>query len=231
MNKFLCAFPFLQILSAHSATETSPEWGYAADAAWHNKYVSEGRDNLASGGITFISAAATNGDLSLSLVYGAAESERYDELNAGIGYHRNFGEIEADLTYTRLQFPDDGEHDNEASLALSMPLYEMVISNVSYVYSTEAEGGFLTLALVIEKSLWQDRSILSLALSESVDFGYASEAYNGPNNFDVSVSIETQVSDNFSVAASLNHSYAQADVKRSSLGDISWGSIAVMVNF
>jgi hypothetical protein len=211
--------------------ESQSDIAYEIATVWESKYVSEGRNNLADGGISTIAVDAEWQGLSVGVWYAVAQSESYDEFQVSIEYQMEFGPLETYAGYTRLEFLDDDETDNEFTAGLAFNNLINVVPAVDYTYSDEAAGGFLVISLRSEITLAQPRLVLEPYILEAIDFGYASPMHDGPNNFQLGVDFTMTLSDRISLVGSLAHSWARKDVENENLGDESWVTVGFIAEF
>ena len=215
--------------TAYTQTASGPAFDFTT--TWESKYVSEGRDNLEDGGILAFEAAAEWRGLTAGAWLAAGDSESYEELNLYAEYGFELGPVAAYAGHTRLEFLEDDESDNEISAGIAITDIPYVIPALDYTYSTEADGGFVELSFRSEAELLDGRLALEPYVLEGFDFGYASEEYDGPNNFQVGIDFGLEITDQISVIGSAAHSWAHGDVRRDGLGDVSWMSVGVSVGF
>lgn len=152
--------------------------------AFDSKYVSEGRNNLPEGGITWLWVNhGLNDNFSVALVYGLAtkSSVNYDELNVSFEYANLAGNLAYSLSYTRLEFFEDNFNDNEFAINFSWNGWHYFTPRSTLVYSTEANGAFLELGLEKEYNLSDVLSIVPFVTID-FDFGYANDRYKGHNH-------------------------------------------------
>ncbi len=175
------------------------------DLSYHSKYVSEGRNNLASGGITWLSFSTALDDLwSVNSVYGNATSNNvdYDELNLSIEFASSYSNSSAPkglqfdyyVAYTRLEFFEDDAYDNEMSAGFSLANTKFGLTPFAdFVYSTEANGSYVEFGGRAEYSI-NDKISLQPYIKLAFDFGYANAEHNGFNHAAIGTSINYIVS-------------------------------------
>jgi len=223
---------FLAATSLHlSASDEPQDSTFSSSVMWDSKYVSEGRDNFESGGLFSVSATYDLPNISLELWLADAEDNSYDELNLSVAYTQEIHGAAVYIAYTRLEFMDDSESDNELAAGLSFPLINSLTSSLDYVYSTEAEGSFVDISLRGEYALTGEKLTISPFLTQSFDFGYATDQHDGANNFQAGIEFGLSISDRLELFGYLAHSWAQEDVKRDEGGDISWGGLGLAIAF
>lgn len=178
-----------------------------------SKYISEGRNNLPSGGIVWSGIDYQNGSLLLFERQGVATNEDYIEFNGGIGYQLQLDDWQLIGTYTRLEFfGDERCHDNELAASIEYQAIEWLTPTLVYTHATEANGGFLEFTLTGHWPL-SDMVELSPYVTQGWDFGFATAAYNGRNNLQFGVISELQLSPQLAMALHLSRSIAQQDIK------------------
>ncbi|MFT4937994.1 MAG: hypothetical protein ACI88A_001017 [Paraglaciecola sp.] len=126
------------------------------DIGYDSKYVSEGRNNLDVGGIIWASGAASvNENVSDFAAYGVAtdSSVDYDEFNLGLEYSFSSGDFDYYLGYTRLEFFEDDESDNEIGFSLVWNGNKAFTPFADFMHATGAGGNFVQLGLEQEIKL------------------------------------------------------------------------------
>ena len=220
---------FLSLCSlAHAASEAPT---YNMTLLSESKYISEGRDNLEDSALLSIEGTAEWQGATLGLWYATGESEAYDELNVFIEYGFELGIVDASLGYTRLEFLEDDGHDNEISVGIAINSLAWLTPALDYVYSTEADAGFLEVSLRAEFKLCKEGPTFEFYVLEGFDFGYASDDYDGSNNVQAGIEFSAALTNRLSLVGSLAHSWALEDVKKEGLGDKTWVSIGISSDF
>ncbi|VGO22200.1 hypothetical protein [Pontiella sulfatireligans] len=216
-------------LHQEPASANQPAVGLAA--LWESKYVSEGRNNLDDGGIFSFEGIVEWKGIAAGAWFAAGDEEDYQEVNVFIEYCVSAGPLDVRAGYARLEFLEDHEHDNEYAAGVALNVIPFVVPALDYVYSTEAEGGFLELTLSSEVALFGERFMLEPYVLQAFDFGYATDGHDGANNFQVGIAGSLALMDGLNLVGSLSHSWAQKDVDRECLGDLSWGAIGLAAAF
>lgn len=192
------------------------EGNAAATAGWDSIYLAEGRDDLGDGGLTYAEFAGSVGPVSLGTWYADGTDVDYNEWNL-------FGEVAFELTegleayigYTYLAFFSEGEkdEDNEVGVGLSYAITDYLEAAADYVYSFEAEGSFVELALASPYEVADGFSVAPYALL-GLDFGYRTEEYNGWNHFQVGIDAEYLIGERFAIGAYAAYAFALEDIDR-----------------
>ena len=155
------------------------------DLGWDSKYVSQGRNNLAKGGIYWMNTSIQYGNLTTYALVGRGDSQAYTEWNIGLEYALDLSEhLEANLGYQRIEgYSSSRCQDNELFAELAYTAKPWLVPSVSYVYSTEAAGYFVELSL---HSYWQvtEQFTLSPYVTQGVDFKYRTEEHNAEESPD-----------------------------------------------
>lgn len=227
--KHFIALLLLACFNTCLAENTTPE--YSATLLWDSKYVSEGRDNLGDGGLTSIELSSAWNSITAGVWYADGTDTSYDEINLFIEYGFQVASADAYVALTRLEFPDDDESDNEISTGVAWGLFESAEFAVDYVYSTEANGGFLDLSIGWDWGINHERLTLGSFVAESIDFGYASDGHDGENNLQIGLTGEWALNETFGLVGTVTHSWAQKDVDLDGLGDETWLSLGITTSF
>ncbi|MCH1919678.1 hypothetical protein L9G15_09555 [Shewanella sp. A3A] len=192
-------------------------YSYAAETAiyvdWESKYISEGRNNLPSGGVIWSGIDYQNGSVLLFERQGVASSENYVEFNGGIGYQLQFDDWQLIGSYTRLEFfGDERCYDNELAAALEYQAWQWLTPSLVYTHATAANGGFLEFTLAGHWPL-NDSLELSPYVTQGWDFGFATADYDGRNNLQFGLIGELQLNPQLALSLHLSRSIAQQDIK------------------
>ena len=221
----------LALVASLSRPASADQPAFSVTGLWESKYISEGRDNLEDGGLFSVEGSAELQGATLGVWFATGDRESYEELNVSIEYGFAAGPVDAYIGYTRLEFLEDDESDNEIGAGIAVDGIPWVIPGLDYTYSTEAEGGFLEISLRSEIALLEDRLTLEPYLLEGFDFGYASEEHDGANHLQVGVDIALTLTDQVNLLGSVAHSWAHKDVENEDLGDEFWGAVGVSADF
>lgn len=211
--------------------EEEPPVVYSAGAGWTSKYISEGRDNLTDEGMFIAEGAVEFYGFTAGAWYGIADTVAYDELKLCLEYCLDLGPVELCAGYTRLEFFKDGESDNELMVGAELTCIPYLIPAIEYVYSTEAGGSFVELAIGAPIKCTKCGLVLIPYVLEGFDFGFASDDYNGFNNFQVGIIADYPIMKHLCLVGSVNHSWANQDVRKDGGGDESWLSLGLKASF
>lgn len=185
------------------------------DLGWDSKYVSQGRNNLAKGGIYWMNTSIQYGNLTTYALVGRGDSQAYTEWNIGLEYALDLSEhLEANLGYQRIEgYSSSRCQDNELFAELAYTAKPWLVPSVSYVYSTEAAGYFVELSL---HSYWQvtEQFTLSPYVTQGVDFKYRTEEHNGRNHLQFGLEASYNLTENMNISGHISHSIAQADIEQ-----------------
>lgn len=211
------------------AQPTLPET--AVSQTWVSKYVSQGRNNLETGGLSSFEASATLGNVTTAFWYGTGSETDYSEMSLAFEYGLELLGKEAYVSYARIAFPEDDESDNEIGAGLSLDAIGSFTPALDYYHSTGAEGGFLELSLTSEKNYLNGDLVVESYLVEGVDFGYASAEHDGANHLALGVNMNLTLNDNFELFASAEQTFAQEDITREGGEDVAWMSVGISGSF
>lgn len=203
----------------------------ALAAQWQSKYVSEGRNNLNEGGIHTLECVAEWKGISGGAWLASGDDESYKEVNVFVEYGISAGPLDVSLGYARLEFLEDHTDDNELAGGIAWNNIPHLIPSIDYVYSTEADGGFLEATLKSSITIMKEHLLLEPYATQAFDFGYATKAHDGLNNFQIGLGASLSLIGGLDLVGSVSHSWAQSDVEREGLGDLSWCSIGLAATF
>jgi len=183
------------------------------DVGYDSRYISEGRNNLVEGGITWIQLSyEVKPSLSLIGLYGAGQD--YDELNLSLVYAKTVSAVDYYISYTRLEFFEDNMNDNELGMGAAYSFLTAIPFNIAAdaVYSVEAGGSFIEFSLGSEIAIYT-ALMLSPYIKAGLDFGYASADKKGHNHSALGAVLTFNQSASLSYYLLLEHSISAAHVK------------------
>ena len=219
-----------QQLRAESDAEAS-DWQFESTVLWESRYVDSGRDDLEDSGIFWGEIAGAYGDFLIGAWLGVADSEHYEELNLFAAYGIQIGQVAVEVGYTRLEFDPDSGSDDELSIEAEVEVLGGFVVGVAGVYSFEAQGNFVEVALAYPILFHEERLLLAPSVHAGFDYDYRSEAYDGLNHIQIGVDAEYELTDRYTLIGYVAHSFAQDDVERDDLGDVSWFGIGLNAQF
>ena len=168
-----------------------------------------------------------------------AESENLRESEVSIGKEWEFNNFSMALGYTWVYEDEEEEgeeeegegeedpNDHEFFLGLSCEecLPFEIVPNLSYVHSTEADGGMVEIELAREIEM--ERFSIEPYVGALIDFGYVNDEYDGLNNILVGVAVSIPLTDAISLGAYATHSFAEENLRREDGEDQTWGGIGL----
>jgi len=188
----------------------------AFTAGWDSIYLAEGRDDLGDGGLYYADFSGTVGPVALGTWFADGTDVDYNEWNI-------FGEVGAELAdglegylgYTHLIFFDGGEKsdDNEVGAGLTYAIGEYLEVAADYVYSFEASGSFVELAIASPYEVTEDFAIAPYAIL-GLDFGYRTDEYNGWNHFQLGIDAEYVIGERFAIGGFAAYAFALEDIQK-----------------
>ncbi|WP_052074817.1 hypothetical protein [Shewanella mangrovi] len=180
---------------------------------WQSRYISEGRNNLPSGGIVWSGIDYQKDALLLFERQGIATSEDFIEFNAGIGYQHQLDDWILTGSITRLEFfGEERCHDNELALAIDYDAVEWLTPSLVYTHSTEAHGAFVELTFVGNWTL-NDTVAIHPYLTQSWDLGFATEQHDGSNNLQFGLMTDVLLSPTVLMSFHISRSIAMTDIQ------------------
>jgi len=188
----------------------------SATFGWDSIYLAEGRDDLGDGGLVYSEFAGSAGPVSIGTWYADGTDTDYNEWNlfGEIGFELADG-LEAYIGYTYLAFFDSGEKsdDNEVGAGLSYAITDYLEATADYVYSFEASGSFVELAVGAPYELADGFSVAPYALL-GLDFGYRTDEYNGWNHFQLGIDAEYVIGERFAIGGFAAYAFALEDIQK-----------------
>ncbi|QFU20548.1 hypothetical protein FM038_000760 [Shewanella eurypsychrophilus] len=202
------------------------ETQFIVDLGWDSEYISEGRNNLDKGGITWGTLAVQRGDLNIYATGGRADSQDYTEWNFGLEYAIAISDtIDVSIGYQRLEFyGDEPCSDNELFSSLTYQFNDWLIPSLAYTYSTEAGGYFVEASI---HSPWElsDGFTVTPYITQAFDFQYVTEEHNGANHFQFGIEAEYIIMDQLVISGHFSHTLAQEDIKLEAKAEENEGSL------
>lgn len=197
----------------HDLQSTQVE--YAIELGWESKFVSEGRDNLTSGGVYWSGFAAQYQNLNGYARVGRGDREHFVRWELGLEYTDSVTDtLEATIGYQRLEFyGDERTNDNELFSTLTYNGFGWVTPSINYTYATEAGGYFIELALY---GAWQASHTwrLSPYALIGLDYQLATEQHNGLNHIQFGLESEYALSHHLNLTGHISHSIALDDIEK-----------------
>jgi len=188
----------------------------AATFGWDSIYLAEGRDDLEDGGLWYSEFAGEAGPLAVGAWYADGTEVDYNEWNlfGELGFALT-EELSAYVGFTYLAFFEEGEksEDREIGVGASYAIGDYLEAAADYVYSFEAEGSFVELALAAPLEPVADLALAPYALL-GLDFGYRTEEHDGFNHFQVGIDAEYALAENFAVGGYAAYAFALEDIDK-----------------
>lgn len=194
------------------------------NAGWNSKYVSEGRDNLDTGGIAWTEVSASYGDLELLLYRGESDSTSYGEWNVGLAEAVSFGDFQLAISYTYLYFTEDRVYDNEFGVECMAPAFAGVEASLAVLYSTEADGAYGEIFMERGFDLGGQLSMTVHGIL-GANGGYVVGEPEGLNHAQLGVVMTYALREGISLNLSAHQSFGIAD----GVEDLSWFGVFVDV--
>lgn len=195
-----------------------------------SQYISEGRKQLDAGGLLWAETSLGWQGLTLGVWQAWGTQVNYDESNLWLGYTHSGERLSLGAEIRQIWDRLDGvsSDDQELSLAAGYGLWGPLQADAGATYSFESRGTFLTLGLSCPIACGpENRSTLTPFVLQSFDLGYASDAYDGPNNLEFGIAFTQPLGAGFSLEAACHSSCAHHDVHREGSGDETWVSLAL----
>ena len=180
-----------------------------------------------------------------------AESENLRESEVSIGKEWEFDNFSMTLGYTWVYEDEEEEEEEDMGGAMGGTMDEdeeeeesndhefflgfsceeclpfEIVPDLSYVYSTEANGGMVEIELAREIEM--DHFSIEPYVGALIDFGYVSDEYDGLNNILVGVTVSIPLTDAISLGAYATHSFAEENLRREGHDDQTWGGIGLEI--
>lgn len=202
--------------------------------SWDSHYVTQGGNNLDSGGLLSLDLALSKSDFEIGLWLARGDSQDYKEINLYAGYGFSIYSLEAYLNFTHLIFPEEAKNqdqDNEIGFGISYSSYQWLQPSLDYIWGSEAKGGYIELSLRSDLIASESRYQITPYMLRAYDFGYVSEDHDELNHTEVGFEVSALVAADTSIELGLHHSWAGRNLKRDDLDDVSWVNIGLSAEF
>lgn len=184
--------------------------------SYDSRYVTEGRNNLKSGGIIWFTAnKAANQKVSATFAYGVGTSTAtdYDELNLILTYDDNIGSLNWYSNISVLMFFEDDDYDNEIGLGASYVVYDSIEVFTDLYYSTKASGYFFETGIRHQLALTENWQLSGYVLS-GFDFGYISPIHDGHNHNAFGMSLDFEYSEHALLSVRIDKTFDGNDISK-----------------
>ncbi len=193
-----------------------------------SKYISEGRCNLASGGLSSFNTDISFHWFNVNMWYGTGIDIDYRELQFSAEFSFNLSDIGINFGLTDLSFLHDDSNDQEFYAELSYNKFNWLTPTLVNVYSYKAEGSFLELLLEFNIPVQNNRLGVTPFLLEGFDLGFVEDKIC-LNNFQIGFELSYQLIDNVSINGYVATSFGVWE--ESSNENHTWGGISISTDF
>ena len=126
---------------------------------------------------------------------------------------------------------EEGEDPNDHEFFLGFSCEECmpfeIVPDLTYVYSTEADGGMIEIELAREIEM--EHFSIEPYVGALIDFGYVSDEYDGLNNILVGVAMNIPLTSKISLGAYATHSFAEENLRRDGHDDQTWAGVGLEI--
>ena len=126
---------------------------------------------------------------------------------------------------------EEGEDPNDHEFFLGFSCEECmpfeIVPDLTYVYSTEADGGMIEIELAREIEM--EHFSIEPYVGALIDFGYVSDEYDGLNNILVGVAMNIPLTNAISLGAYATHSFAEENLRRDGHDDQTWAGVGLEI--
>lgn len=203
---------------------------------WSSRYVTEGRDNLAGGGLSSVMLETEIAGFLFGAWNAHSQGADYQEQNYFAEYGFEFLGAEFYVSYIHLQFQSDHAHDNELGAGVALPdAFFGLTPAFDWYCSLEADGSFFEFSLSRECEI-TDRIVLAPSVTFGANDGYIADGHNGANHLVFQLTATCQITDAIALEAYLAQSFAIDEnpalfADDGSLGDLFYGGVALSIEF
>lgn len=212
-------------------------------AGFDNEYISEGRKQLAQGGIYWLSAShLISEQFSIAFDYGYASSSQvdYDELGIHLQYAGELAGINYSLIYTRMAFIKDNESDDELGIELEFPsttfdsiaLFgtnaELTFTPFANMVFSREQNGFFATAGALATYPLSERFVIHSSLGFSYEFGYSGVDKDGYNHTSLGLELNYQLNQDWSISTFFEKTFASNLLSNEQTGENEfWGGFRI----
>jgi hypothetical protein len=191
-----------------------------------SQYVTEGRDNLADGGLrtALIQASENNVTMLASIAEGTKGD--YQEINYAIKWAWVGQAYEGYLGYGRLEYDQNGRDtkDTETTLGISTR-HSAIKLAADATYSKQAKGYFVELSA---RKDWKIKtSLIYTSAVAGIDHDFASRDHHGENHYQLNLGTILPLNEFYFFEASVSHSFAGKGVEADGLDDQDFWSVVL----
>lgn len=227
---FACAIITLGLLTSTVMAQSLGRPEMELSFAYHDKYVTEGRDNLGDGGLfTYEFGADFGNGLSGGIWSNHDNSDLidYKETNVFLEYGFGLHTIDTYLGYTFLHF-NDGSRDHEIGAGVATTALPITLA-VDVYHSTEANGSFAEISISHDYQIGAGLTLTPSAVY-GFDHGYATPAHDGENHIQIGLEAQTQITEHLILFGYLAKAFAGKDIKIEGGDDLTWGGLGFRLN-
>ena len=196
--------------------------------SYDSNYISEGRCNLASGGLSSLNADISYYRIDINMWLGTGLDSDYRELQYSAGLSYDLRSVGISIGLTDISFLHNDSKDQEFYTELSYNKFNWFTPSLVNVYSFEADGSFLELLLEFNIPFRNNQVELKPFLLGGFDFGFVEDIYC-LNNFQVGSELSYQLIDNVSI-----NGYVATSLgvwKDTPHENHSWWGVSISTNF
>jgi len=196
---------------------------------YDSKYITEGRDNLAHGGLVSSELLLVNDSGFISSLWvGQGEATSYRESNGMLGWQAEFSAGTVSISHTWLDFKSLPS-DREWALAFYRES-DWVNLEASLTYSVEAQGHFTLITLSHPFDLSADFRLIPY-FSAVYDRGYASQLHQGYNHSEIGLNGDWQINQKILANFKIALSEPAVDIESEGGASESWAGIGISYKF
>ena len=196
--------------------------------SFDSKYISEGRNNLDSGGLSSLNINISFHWFYVNMWYGTGLRCDHKELQFSAGLSFDLSDIGINFGLTDLSFLHDDSNDQEFYTELSYNKFNWLTPILVNVYSFKAEGSFIELLLEFNIPVQNKRLGVTPFLLEGFDLGFVEDT-NCLNNFKIGLELSYQLIDNVSINGYVATSFGIWE--KSTNENHTWGGISISTDF
>lgn len=196
--------------------------------SFESKYVSEGRNNLESGGLYSINTGISFHWFNINMWYGTGLRCDHRELQLSAGLSFDLSDIGFNLGFTDLSCLHDHTNDREFYMEFSYNKFKWLTPTLMNVYSFEAEGSFLELLLEFNVPVQNEHLGVTPFLLKGFDLGFVEDTIC-LNHILTGFAISYQLIDNLSINGYVAYTFGVWE--ESPHENHTWSGISVSTDF
>jgi len=181
----------------------SDEEHFTFEAAWSNRYLSEGREAFGNNGLLAFLATASYDPFSIELWSGFSDASAEREFEAALLYSIPLIPWSPTLGIAHVNDFRGTTEEWDFSLGLEGELAYGVEAQAEIVYGIDSNGFYIETG--IARPFEMDRMAITPSAHMGHNFGYVADGHNGPDHFALQLQVSREITESSILSATLSH--------------------------